>query len=272
MDMMLVLIIFVTLGIGADDVFVFMDAFQQSEAVPEACGSLLARIDYTMHRSTKVSPPAWLWFPQAAVIDPSSDVMSAGTEPAERVHRHRRNILPGLIPCLLRPAVLGLQAIFITSLTTLVAFFMTSISDMVNLCAFGLYAGMNIFFLFVLNVLILPSAVVIWSRNFSHLPCCVCHSFCLCCGDLRRKNDEKRQLKEEEMAQRSTRVVSGKMVPSQVPPAPSSLPFPSALLLHVSKPLATSRAPLCFREGGNALWYSHARGGIYGRVCKGLLA
>jgi hypothetical protein len=54
MDMMIVLIIFVTLGIGADDVFVFVDAFKQSEAVPSACGTLLTRIDYTLHRSSKV--------------------------------------------------------------------------------------------------------------------------------------------------------------------------------------------------------------------------
>ena len=56
MDMMLVLIIFVTLGIGADDVFVFVDAFKQSEAVAQACGSLLSRLDYTMNRSCKVNP------------------------------------------------------------------------------------------------------------------------------------------------------------------------------------------------------------------------
>jgi hypothetical protein len=55
MDMMLVLIIFVTLGIGADDVFVVIDAFKQSEAVPLACGSLLSRLDYTMSRSSKVT-------------------------------------------------------------------------------------------------------------------------------------------------------------------------------------------------------------------------
>ena len=70
MDMMLVLIIFVTLGIGADDVFVFVDAFKQSEAVPQACGSTLSRLDYTMNRASKVLSRAFgvlLWicvFPQ----------------------------------------------------------------------------------------------------------------------------------------------------------------------------------------------------------------
>lgn len=57
MDMMVVLIIFVTLGIGADDVFVFVDCFKQSEAVPAVCGSLLARIEYTLERASKVGAP-----------------------------------------------------------------------------------------------------------------------------------------------------------------------------------------------------------------------
>jgi len=160
MDMMLVLIIFVTLGIGADDVFVFVDAFKQSESVPQACGSTLSRLDYTMNRASK--------------------------------------------------------AIFVTSLTTMVAFFMTSISDLINIRAFGLYAGMNIFFLFWLTVLMMPPTIVIWENNFSHLPCCVCHSVCLCCGDLREKTRAKRESKQENMAARSSRKIE---MPAETPPA-----------------------------------------------------
>eukprot|EP00193_Tetraselmis_chui_P008423 CAMPEP_0177769562 /NCGR_PEP_ID=MMETSP0491_2-20121128/10397_1 /TAXON_ID=63592 /ORGANISM="Tetraselmis chuii, Strain PLY429" /LENGTH=1003 /DNA_ID=CAMNT_0019286597 /DNA_START=224 /DNA_END=3235 /DNA_ORIENTATION=- len=150
MDMMIVLIIFVTLGIGADDVFVFVDAFKQSEAVPSACGTLLDRIDYTLHRSSK--------------------------------------------------------AIFITSLTTMVAFLMTSVSDLINIQAFGIFAGMNILFLFTLTILLMPPAVVIWERRFSWLPCCVCHPGCMCCSDeARTKVVSERERREGDMATRSQR-------------------------------------------------------------------
>eukprot|EP00951_Prasinocladus_malaysianus_P047843 scaffold652177_cov33-Prasinocladus_malaysianus.AAC.1 len=52
--MMVILVIFVTLGIGADDVFVFVDAFKQTEAVPAACGSLQKRLEHTLERASKV--------------------------------------------------------------------------------------------------------------------------------------------------------------------------------------------------------------------------
>ena len=113
------------------------------------------------------------------------------------------------------------QAVFVTSLTTLVAFFMTSISNLVNIQAFGLYAGMNIFFLFTLTILLLPPTLVVWERNFSHLPCCVCHSACLCCGDLRQKTRAKLDEKEKGMAERSIKMLE---MPPDMPP---SVGFPS---------------------------------------------
>ena len=94
---------------------------------------------------------------------------------------------------------------------------MTSISDLINIRAFGLYAGMNIFFLFWLTVLVMPPTIVIWERNFSHLPCCVCHSVCLCCGDLKEKTRAKVENKRESMATRSTRRIE--VNPFETPPA-----------------------------------------------------
>ncbi len=120
------------------------------------------------------------------------------------------------------------QAVFVTSLTTLVAFFITSITDLVNIQAFGLYAGMNIFFLFMLTVLLMPPTLVIWERNFSYLPCCVCHSACLCCGDLRQRTRAKRDEKEKGMIERS---IEKLQMPLDMPP---SVGFPSRAIASSS--------------------------------------
>ena len=106
---------------------------------------------------------------------------------------------------------------FITSLTTMIAFFMTSISDLVNIQAFGVYAGMNIFFLFCLTVLVIPPVVIIWEKNFSYLPCCVCHSACLCCGDARSKALESREHKKNTLSERSTKDIAGMVLQSATP-------------------------------------------------------
>ena len=44
---------FLLLGIGADDVFVFVDAFKQSECQKDISGSLLKRLEYTSIRASK---------------------------------------------------------------------------------------------------------------------------------------------------------------------------------------------------------------------------
>jgi len=48
-----ILIIFILLGLGADDVFVFTDAFKQSESMPGVGINLLDRLQYTAHRASK---------------------------------------------------------------------------------------------------------------------------------------------------------------------------------------------------------------------------
>jgi protein dispatched 1 len=52
-DSIMILMIFIVLGIGADDVFVFTDAFKQSLVEGEHCESLRDRIVYTARRSSK---------------------------------------------------------------------------------------------------------------------------------------------------------------------------------------------------------------------------
>lgn len=46
-------LMFIVLGIGADDIFVFMDAFKQSGTVAEVCHSLESRVEYTTKRAAR---------------------------------------------------------------------------------------------------------------------------------------------------------------------------------------------------------------------------
>ncbi|CAD7699178.1 unnamed protein product [Ostreobium quekettii] len=48
-----ILVIFILLGLGADDVFVFTDAFKQSESMPGVGINLQDRLQYTAHRASK---------------------------------------------------------------------------------------------------------------------------------------------------------------------------------------------------------------------------
>jgi hypothetical protein len=104
-----ILSVFVVLGVGADDVFVFFDAFKQSAYEHTAVsGTTLTRVTYAATRASK--------------------------------------------------------AIFVTSLTTAVAFAATALSDVMPIAAFGALSAIMIFVLFALNVLFFPPALVIYDR------------------------------------------------------------------------------------------------------------
>eukprot|EP00803_Ostreobium_quekettii_P010453 evm.model.scf_31.4 EVM.evm.TU.scf_31.4 scf_31:52414-66468(+) len=114
-----VLVIFILLGLGADDVFVFTDAFKQTA---------------NTHRSI-------------------SDRMR---ETARRASK----------------------AVFVTSFTTAAAFFATATSDLMPFQAFGIFSGICIVILFVINVLIMPVALVLWA---GYTPWCA-KRLCCCCA------------------------------------------------------------------------------------------
>eukprot|EP00238_Polyblepharides_amylifera_P005552 CAMPEP_0196583672 /NCGR_PEP_ID=MMETSP1081-20130531/44292_1 /TAXON_ID=36882 /ORGANISM="Pyramimonas amylifera, Strain CCMP720" /LENGTH=981 /DNA_ID=CAMNT_0041904627 /DNA_START=144 /DNA_END=3086 /DNA_ORIENTATION=- len=118
-----ILAIFVILGIGADDVFVFVDAFKQSMAELGPDSSHREQLKYAVSRAS--------------------------------------------------------QAIFATSLTTAGAFLATSTSTIMPIASFGFFATWLIMLLFCINAALMPPVLVIWSRNFAALPCCVCCTPCL---------------------------------------------------------------------------------------------
>ena len=104
-----ILAVFVLLGIGADDVFVFVDAFKQSASEPDIDPTdLNRRIEYTAFRASK--------------------------------------------------------AVLLTSLTTTAAFLATAISEILPISTFGIFAALCISLLYLLNVLLMPPALVIWVK------------------------------------------------------------------------------------------------------------
>jgi len=137
-DFLNLLVVFVLLGIGADDIFVFTDAFKQSHCVSGVGINLKNRLVYTTERASK--------------------------------------------------------AVFVTSFTTMAAFFATAVSSLMPIQAFGIFAGICVIFLFMINVLIMPAALVLWAGYtpwaVKHC-CCCCQSFvgmirerfgfCTCC-------------------------------------------------------------------------------------------
>ena len=112
-----ILSIFIVLGVGADDVFVFFDAWRQSETLREMSGrdggksTTLARVTYTSERAS--------W------------------------------------------------AVFVTSVTTMMAFAATAMSEVMPIAAFGILSATMIFVLFVVNVLFFPPALVLYERRLA---------------------------------------------------------------------------------------------------------
>lgn len=54
-DSLNTLVLFILLGIGADGLFVYFDAFRQSEMHPEHCATLGSRITYTVERAAQAT-------------------------------------------------------------------------------------------------------------------------------------------------------------------------------------------------------------------------
>jgi predicted RND superfamily exporter protein len=103
------MIIYIVLGIAADDIFVFYDAYQQSaEMDKKVMDTVDKRLAYSFRRASK--------------------------------------------------------AMAVTSSTTAVAFFANAFSPMIQISAFGIFAGIIVPVNFILVILIFPPAVVWYER------------------------------------------------------------------------------------------------------------
>ena len=104
------MIVYIVLGIAADDIFVFFDAWKQSSHVdPEILDTPQKRLAYSWRRAVK--------------------------------------------------------AMAVTSSTTAVAFFANAFSPLLNIAAFGIFAGIIVPINYFLVVMIFPPAVIIYETH-----------------------------------------------------------------------------------------------------------
>lgn len=74
-------ILFILMGVGADDVFVFFDSFQQAEKIKEVNGDLRKRIAFSYRRASKamlVTSSTTIFAFLATAISPLLPIMSFG--------------------------------------------------------------------------------------------------------------------------------------------------------------------------------------------------
>lgn len=118
-----VMIIYIVLGIAADDIFVFFDAWNQSASVdPEILSDKRKRMAYSWRRAVR--------------------------------------------------------AMAVTSSTTAVAFFANAFSPLLNIAAFGLFAGIIVPINYFLVVMIFPPAVVWYEREILEKKKFMCWKAC----------------------------------------------------------------------------------------------
>lgn len=122
-----VLAIFVLFGIGADNVFIFWDAFQQS-AVIFADQILSAEPD----------------------VDSQNEILQI------RLTWSFNN---------------AAGAMLVTSLTTFMAFFITAVTQIINIRCFGVFAALLMLVNFVLVICLLPPLVVLYVKYIQPLTC-----------------------------------------------------------------------------------------------------
>jgi len=118
------MIVYIVLGIAADDIFVFYDAYQQSSDM---------------------------------------DTRILDTKEKRLAYAFRRAV----------------RAMAITSSTTAVAFFANSFSPLMNIAAFGIFAGVIVPINYFLVIMIFPPAVVWYEDAILNNPSC---SGCICWG------------------------------------------------------------------------------------------
>ena len=79
LSFMQVLVLYIILGIGADDIFVFCDAWKQSRSHPEASGSIEKRLQWSWSRAMKAMTVTSLTTGSAFMLTASSDIPQIST-------------------------------------------------------------------------------------------------------------------------------------------------------------------------------------------------
>jgi len=161
-----IIVIFLMLGVGANALFVWVDAFYQSEK---------------------------LW-PGVRGIRSSEEALKRniyGTGDAR---------LEILIARLTFTFTRAAGTVFNTSFTTAAAFFATATSDLVPIAGFGLFAAITVIVNFVWVLILYPSVVIIYDIHFAKKPFC-----CACIREPIRSDGEDSEVLDVETGSEGTR-------------------------------------------------------------------
>lgn len=133
--------LFLILGIGADDCFVFMDSF-------------------------KASADSWVYMRGHSSPEEALEANTYGTG-----DKQKEVLIARLAYCWRRTAT----AVFSTSFTTFIAFMATGISPVAPISSFGIFAALVVMSMYIITLTLFPGFLVVSETYFSGRPfCCAC--------------------------------------------------------------------------------------------------
>lgn len=151
-----VLVLFVILGVGADDIFVLVDAWKQSTEVIESAEIKMKSEDKGTKGSKDGSTDEDK--EKKSRCDCDADALYESVEHARIAYAVRR----------------GMSTIFNTSLTTCMAFLATAVSPIMPISTFGYFAAVCIIMNYVFVCVWTPVVILFWYRHWASQNCCCC--------------------------------------------------------------------------------------------------
>jgi hypothetical protein len=163
-----ILIVFIVLGIGADDLFVLVDAYKQSEAAVQARAKREAS-DRARQKERSGATRA------AAARITAMERFRAMWEP-DAMMESKNDVLKQRMSYAYDRAM---KSIFNTSFTTAFAFLANLASPLMPTQAFGIWAAIVIVMNYIIDITWTPAGIIIYHKWFQCLPFCGC---CFCCS------------------------------------------------------------------------------------------
>ena len=163
-DQVHILSVFVVLGVGADDIFVFVDAWRQSASMPPPISSsVTARLTFTQRRATSAVFNTSL---TTAIAFFATGAPSPSPRPA------------ALRP--LRPLATPPPPPILRTLHPMCTW-SAGVSPIMPLAAFGTYAALAIIMNFLLMLFWWPAVMMVWELHLRGARLCGCCVVCSCC-------------------------------------------------------------------------------------------
>ena len=166
MGMLNFMSMFIIMGIGADDIFVFIDAWRQAQLEPEiVSGSLMSKMTFAWRRAAIGACSSQCSLFYKINVPCTHSLFSLPPPPPLPIASHHS----------MPPAML------ITSLTDAVAFFANIIQLVTVVKVFGIFTGMLIAVNYLLVITWFPAVLVLYVRAGYEISCCGTGSVCSTC-------------------------------------------------------------------------------------------